>query len=316
MGLAERVIGDPVPARPVPVPVRVLRRLVRASVALLVVLVATFGWLFLGGHPADLVVGPDLPTSERWRVIAALGLDAAPPGQFWHFLGAVAHALRGDTFSSAAPALGPALIALRATAGLVWPAAAFAVLAGVPLGLGAGLATGHPGGRLVDAVTRIGASIPLFWVAALALTVATGLPAGASAETLPTLCLAFVGVVAVTRRVGESTRVDANQGYVRMARARGVPWSRLALRHALPNVLAAAPGARIATDVANLLVLSTVVESVFGRPGIGLLLIEALVASDRPVVLACLLLLAMSLIALRLGFDLVAIAVSARRAPP
>ncbi|MEP7205551.1 MAG: ABC transporter permease [Casimicrobiaceae bacterium] len=314
IGLDERMTGDPVPPRRVPG--RVLRRLVRAFAAVLALLLATFGWLSLGGHPADLVVRPDLPAGERWRAIAALGLDAAPLGQFWHFLGGVAHALRGETSASAAPALGRAMTALRATLALVWPAAAVAVVAGLPLGLAAGLAARHPWARVLGAVAQIGASIPIFWLAALVFTAAAGLPGAAVAGTLPTACLAFVGVLAVTRRVGMTTRVDANQGYVGMARARGVPWSRIAMRHALPNVLGAtAPAARIATDVATLLLLSTVVEAVFGRPGIGVLLIEALLARDRPVLVACMLLLAISLIVLRLGFDLVAIAVSARRAP-
>jgi peptide/nickel transport system permease protein len=86
------------------------------------------------------------------------------------------------------------------------------------------------------------------------------------------------------------------QPYIRAARARGLGEWRIAARHALPNAIHASLPL-YSVQFAGLLEGTVIVESLFGRPGCGRLLVEAVLARDFPVMQGCLLILGMLCVA-------------------
>lgn len=276
-----------------------VRRLAPLPLVLLAASVLVFALPRLSG--VDVVravlrtrVASEVPdTATQARVAAEFGLDAPPVVQYLRWLGA---ALRGD--------LGLSYVTRTSTAAQVADAAAVsAVLAAVALGIAAlvGIPAGvhaasRPGGRFDRALSAggvLGLSVPEFvlapWLVLVFAVGAGALPAvgwgGPQHVVLPALTLAAYPCALAAQLVRVETVEVLGREHVRMARALGTSPARVLWRH----------GARLATTsvtslsgmfVAGLLGGSVVVEVVFGIPGLGRLLHEAVLAQDLPVVQA------------------------------
>ena len=138
----------------------------------------------------------------------------------------------------------------------------------------------------------IGVSMPNFWLGIMLLLIfalhLNWLPALSQAGdwrslVLPAVTLGFSAAAIIARLVRSSMIEALNQDFIRTARAKGVSGARVVFKHALRNGLI--PVLTIAgLQFGNLLGGSVVVEVVFGRPGVGQVLIEGIFARDFPVV--------------------------------
>lgn len=277
----------------------VLRRLLIVPPVLLAASVLVFALpRMVGVDPARAVLRarsaeavPDPATEARVR--AQLGLDASAVEQYLRWTGAL---LRGDLgygYVSRTPVVEQVGSAAAVSGLLTVLALVLAAVVGIPAGV---YAARRPGGRLdrfVGAGTIAGVAVPEFVLAPwLVLVFAVGLGAlpavgwgGPQHLVLPVLALAaYPGALAAQLVRAETVGVLARP-HVLVARAKGLGQHTVLWRH----------GARLATTsvtalagmfVAGLLGGSVVVEVVFGIPGLGRLLHQAVPAQDLPVIQA------------------------------
>lgn len=277
----------------------VLRRLLPVPVVLLAASVLVFALpRFTGVDVTRAVLRARVATEvpdpvTQARVAAEFGLDATPVEQYLRWLAA---ALRGDlglgfvTRTPVAPQLADALgtSALLGGLGLL-----IAILVGVPAGVGAASRPGRPVDRAVSVLGTVGVAVPEFVLAPwLVLVFAVGLgvlPAvgwgGPAHVVLPVLTLACYPAALFAHLVRAETGEVLSRDHVRLARARGLSPARVLWVHgarlALTSVTALSGMA-----LAGLVGGSVVVEVVFGVPGVGRLLHDAVVAQDLPVIQA------------------------------
>jgi peptide/nickel transport system permease protein len=289
----------------------ILRRTLRAVAALLLVTAVVFALLRLSGDPAYVLLAPEATPEQRAAFRAQYGLDQPLPVQYARYLGRVAQGDFGQSFSFQAPALQIALQRLPATLELTLAAMALAVLVAIPAAVVAALWRGRLFDRFLMAVTLAGQSVPTFWLGMMMIIVAAVhyrvLPAsgrgGWSHLVMPAVALAL-WLMALLARVTRSEMLEAlEQDYVRTARAKGLAESAIAARHALKNALLPIVTV-LGLQFGGLLGGAVMTETVFAWPGVGTMILDAILKKDFPVVLAGVMVVAVGFIVVNLVLDL------------
>jgi peptide/nickel transport system permease protein/oligopeptide transport system permease protein len=257
------------------------------------VTLAVFSMLFLvPGDPVKIMLAEFVTTPDQIaQMRAQLHLDEPILKQYGRF---VANAVRGD--------LGTSIRSRRAvsteigenagsTAQLAIASMAVAVAIGVPLGLMAALfrSSWFDAGSMI--VALLGVSMPSFWLGLL-MIVAFSLHLGWFPATgggdlrhlvLPAVTLGMIASAIIARLTRSSMLEVLGQDYVRTARAKGLAWWGVVVRHALKNALI--PVITIfGLQFGNLLAGAVIVETVFSRPGLGRLIVGGILAKDFPLV--------------------------------
>ncbi|GIG20085.1 glutathione ABC transporter permease [Cellulomonas chitinilytica] len=294
-------------------------RLLTGLVAVWGAVTLVFFALYSTGNPALLLVAPDAPPEEAERLTRLMGFDRPVPEQYVTFLGQV---LRGNFPDSIRYGADPVPIALERL--------------GASLELGAvGLTLGVLVGGTIGYLSATGRSvwtrrvplsiavaldgIPTFFfgiLATLVLAVWLGwLPATGSTGPLGlvlpglTLAVAFVPAVA---RVFRTALVDVlHADHVRTARATGIGRGRLLRRHVVGNSLGTTLNV-VGIQAGVLLGGAVVTESIFGWPGIGQLSINAVQNRDYPLVIVCVLVIAVGFVLINLLVDVLAAVIEPR----
>jgi len=211
-------------------------------------------------------------------------------------VGFLADLLRGDVGASlvqSRPALQIVLERFPATLRLAGAALVLALLVALPAGIAAAAFRGTWIERTSLLLALLGQAIPPFWLGLmliLFLSVRLQLLPSSGADTwqhlvLPALTLASLSMAGITRMTRLAFLEELDREYVRTARAKGVPRPRIVTAHLLRN--AAIPILTLVSlDIANLLGVAVVTETIFAWPGVGRLAIEAIQARDYPVVQA------------------------------
>jgi peptide/nickel transport system permease protein len=193
--------------------------------------------------------------------------------------------------------------------------AAAALLVAVILGLALGILAALRANTWVDhsamAVAVLGVSIPVFWSGLLLIWVfsvglnwlpATGAD-GWRHLVMPAIVLGLVGAGPIARLVRASLLSALRADYITVARAKGLPGRAVIGRHALRNAII--PVITLIGLQAGFLLGGTVVtEAVFARPGLGRLVVEAILSKDLPVVQGVVLFIAAAYMAINLMVDL------------
>ena len=297
-----------------------VRRLVATVPVMLVVAVFVFSLLHLSpGDPAIVIAGDQASPADVARIRETLGLDRPYLEQFVGWLG---RAVRGDLGQSIFSNLPVShLIAQRIepTLMLMLLTVAIAVSVAVPLGVLAAWTAGRWIDRVLMAAAVLGFSVPVFvtgyllaWLFALQLDwlpvqgyvpLAEGLWDCVRSLLLPALALGSV-YVALIARVTRATMLEVlGQDYMRTARAKGLAPAPLLFVHALKN--AAVPIVTvIGLGIALLIGGAVVTESVFAIPGLGRLVVDAILRRDYPVIQGVVLLCSFVYVAINLAIDL------------
>src|SRR5215470_2374693 len=274
----------------------VVRRLAFACVTLVAVLSLVFVLVrIVPGDPAQLILGDQASREAIDALRIRLGLNLPIWEQYLVFLGG---ALRGDwgvSLVSGQPVIGEVMKVLPWTIQLTVASLFLGIAIGVPLGVYAAI---HRN-RVIDYAVRVssllGLSFPPFVAAIiLLLAFAIALPwfpvisartgsftAWYQSITLPAISLGLITAAYVTRVTRSAMLEVLSEDYVRTARAKGVPWSKVVWRHALRNALIpiiTVVGLYLGILIGN----SVLTEIVFSRPGLGKLLIGALNQRDYP----------------------------------
>jgi peptide/nickel transport system permease protein len=290
---------------------QILRRVLRAVVALLVVTAVVFTLLHLSGDPAYILLTPEASAEDRAAFRAEYGLDRPLWVQYGRYLGRLAQGDFGHSLSFRTPAVAVALERLPATLELTLAAMALAVLVSVPAAVLAAVRRGTLFDRALMTLTLIGQTVPTFWlgmVMILVLAVRFHLfPASGRGGVLhlvmPATALAL-WLTALLARVTRSEMIEAlEQDYVRTARAKGLTERGIAARHALKNALLPIITV-MGLQFGGLLGGAVMTETVFAWPGVGTMILDAILKKDFPVVLAGVVIVAMGFIVVNLLLDL------------
>ena len=290
---------------------QIARRTLRAVTALLLVTAVVFALLHLSGDPTYVLLAPEATPEQRAAFRTQYGLDQSLPVQYARYLARVVQGDFGQSFSFQAPALGVVLQRLPATLELTFAAMILAVLVAVPAAVLAALSRGRIFDRLLMAMTLAGQSVPTFWLGMMMIIVAAVhwrlLPASGRGSwshlMMPALALAF-WLMALLARVTRSEMLEAlEQDYVRTARAKGLSERAVAARHALKNALLPIVTV-LGLQFGGLLGGAVMTETVFAWPGVGTMILDAILKKDFPVVLAGVMIVAVGFIAVNLALDL------------
>jgi peptide/nickel transport system permease protein len=271
------------------------------------------------GDPAAAIAGGSATPQDIESVRQQLGLDESIVKQFLIWAG---HVLTGDLGYSFYYKMSVASLIgqrLEPTISIAVLTMVFAVLVALPTGVLAAWSRGGWLDRLVMGGSAIGFSVPVFaiayaliWVFAMQLNwfpshgyspLSDGVSLWLRSLALPCLSLGIMYAALIARITRASTAQSLSEDYILTARAKGISDTRLLLRHALPN--AAIPIATITgLSMAALLGGILVAETVFAIPGIGLLVVDAALSRDYPVIQGITLVFAVMYVALNLLVDL------------
>ena len=274
-----------------------LTYLARRSLAVVPVLfgvtLAVFSMLFLvPGDPVKIMLAEFVTTPDQVaQMRAQLHLDEPILKQYGRF---VVNAVRGDlgtSIRSRRPVSTEIGENVGSTAQLAVAAMLVAIGLGVPLGLLAALARNTWLDVASMGTALLGVSMPSFWLGLL-MIVAFSLHLGWFPATgggdlwhlvLPSVTLGMIASAIIARLTRSSMLEVLGQDYVRTARAKGLAWWGVVVRHALKNALI--PVITIfGLQFGNLLAGAVIVETVFSRPGLGRLIVGGILAKDFPLV--------------------------------
>src|SRR5918994_3865865 len=222
----------------------ILRRLLQSAFVIFGVACVTFLVLRLvPGDPARLMVPPGTSEKVVDSLRQELGTDQPLIVQFGRFLGGLLQGDLGESFRQGRPVLELVLDALPATLALASTTMLTAVLVAVPLGIAAAYRSGGILDRVILIFSLAGQSVPNFWLGVMLVLVfairlqwfpAIGM-GGPRSIVLPTLTLALILIAILVRAVCQSMLEALNEDYVRTARAKGMPETKVVLVHALKN---------------------------------------------------------------------------------
>lgn len=251
-------------------------------------------FLFLqvaAGDPAEIAAGqyatPDVVQTmrEKW------GIDQPVTVQFTRFIGNMVRGDFGSSFRTGRPVISEVLYALPATLQLALLGMALSVVIGVPLGVISAARPGTFSDLLATMGALIGMSIPVFWVGIiLILLFGYLIPFFPSSgwgsvehKILPVLTIGLATTAHVARQTRSAVLEVLNEDYIRTARAKGLAERMLLYKHALRNALIPTLTV-ISLLTGQLLGGAVLTEVVFGIPGLGRLIVDAINARDLPVI--------------------------------
>jgi len=283
-----------------------------ALVALGVLVLVSLMIHLVPGDPAELMVG-DAPVSaaQMQAIRHSLGLDRPLLVQLARDAARFVRGDLGRSLRSGRPVSDYLRRALPSTLVLAAAAMAFGVLLGAPAGV---LAAVYRGSWL-DSVTTgfavVGISLPSFWTGILFIVLfsvrlgwfpASG-QGGWRALVLPAVTLGWFPAGAIARLLRSAMLEVLRKDYVGVARAKGLREPAVIVRHALRNALL--PTVTLAmVQFGALLSGAIIVETVFGRDGLGRLVVDGILQRDFPIVQGVVLLIALMYTLANLSSDL------------
>lgn len=289
-----------------------VRRFIHSVLVLLGLVVIVFFVTHSLGDPARLMLRPEATEEQVQAMRDSLGLNDPLPVQFGRYMGNVARGDFGISIWQRVPALPVVLERIPATLYLAGVTLALALPLAVILGIISALWPRSPADRVVTLVSLTGVSTADFWLGLMLILVfavrLTWLPTsgfgGAQYVILPALALAFRPLGRVSQVVRSSMLDELSKTYVTTARAKGLRESSVVLFHTLKN--AAIPIITLSGDeAAALLNGAVVIETLFGWPGVGVLLIQAIERRDLPVIEAAVITIAIMIVTVNLIVDLI-----------
>jgi peptide/nickel transport system permease protein/oligopeptide transport system permease protein len=245
----------------------------------------------LPGDPARIVAGLLASEADVENIRHQLGLDQPGPVQYADFLGRLLHLDLGTSVRSGQPVVYEVLARLPWTIELAATSIAVAAALGIACGLIAALYHNQRLDFAISALMLFGISMPVYWFGLMLIVVFAiklqWLPAAGSQDpwawVLPTLTLAAFSVALIARMTRSTMLEVLRANYVRTARAKGLVERTVINGHALRNALLPLVTV-IGHQFGTLLGGAVLTETVFGWPGMGQLLVDALFARDYPVV--------------------------------
>ena len=297
-----------------------LGRLTGAVVVMAIVAVLVFLLTRVAaGDPMALLLGDQASANDIAQARAQYGLDKPLPIQFALWLKELLHGNLGQSIFLQRPVAQALLERAEPTLFLALFAVSLAACIGVPCGMAAAIWRGSAADQAVSGIAMLGASVPSFWMGLLLIQLfavhlgwfpasgygdpGMGLGQRLHHLALPALVLGVLNSALVIRFTRASMLDILGEDYVRTARAKGLSEWRVILNHVLRNALV--PIITVLGLTMALMIGGTVVtETVFNLPGVGNLVVRAVLRRDYPVIQGTLLVIAAIYVAINLVIDL------------
>ena len=266
-----------------------VRRLVLAIITLLAVSLVIFILSRSAGDPVSLMLDEYSTQEDIDRMMAKLGTDKPYYQQYFIFLRDAVQGDLGDSIKEGRPVRDVILERLPATLYLGLTAFIISLLVGIPLGILSSIKRGSLIDQVGKVVALLGQSAPPFWLGIMLIiffSVSLRFFPTSGRESwdsivLPAVTLGWYYAAANLRLVRSAMLDVLDSEYIKLARAKGVPYWSIVTRHAFRNALIP-PLTFAGVTLGALVTGSLVVETVFAWPGLGKLAIDSLFAFDYP----------------------------------
>jgi ABC-type dipeptide/oligopeptide/nickel transport system permease component len=289
----------------------VIGKLVRAATVLLAVSFLTFIIGHSSGDPVLLMVRGDATAEQKADLRRSLGLDRPVLEQYATY---VERALQGDLGTSYRQRIAVSrLIALRLPYSLELAGVAFAaaLVVGFTLGVLAALYRGRLIDHLITALSILGQVVPGFWLGLVLVLVFAvywqALPVfgsgGPQYLLLPAITLALPTLGRIARLARGGMLDVLGSDYIRTARAKGLSERAVLLHHAAKNALLPLM-TQAGLELGDMVGSAVIIETVFAWPGIGRMVVNAVLQRDFLVVQGCVLVIASAFVVINLTVDL------------
>jgi len=263
------------------------------------------------GDPVEQMLGEGAAPGQLTQLRHGLGLDLPLHIQYGRYFWQLGRGDLGQSFKFQAPVRQIIFERYPATLQLAFAALVVCAAIAIPAGMLAAYRRGHTTDRAVGVFTLFGLAFPNFAlgpVLILLFSIELGLlpvsgRGGPLYYVLPAATLGAALAAILTRMVRGSMLEELSSDYVRTARAKGLSTRVVLLRHAFRNALI--PIITIlGLQFGTLLAGTIVTETIFSWPGIGRLTVQAISARDYPLLQGCILVIAVSYVAVNLLTDL------------
>jgi peptide/nickel transport system permease protein len=310
------------------VKIYVLRRLLAVVPVMLVVATVAFVLIHLApGDPASVIAGPYASADDVAKLRHQLGLDESLPVQLVRWYGRLLRGDLGDSIFLRRPVTEAIADRLEPTLLLTTWATLIAVLIGVPAGILSARYHNSAVDQSLMGLALVGLSVPNFLLGLLMILVFGvwlrwlpvagyvpldgGLWPNLRSLLMPSLALGLVQS-ALIARITRSSMLDVlREQFVLTGRAKGLAENIVVYKHALKNAIIPTLTV-IGITFALLIGGAVVIETVFNIPGLGRLIISAVLRRDYPVIQGVVLLIAVTYTAVNLLVDLAYLVVDPR----
>lgn len=298
-----------------------LQRLLAAIPVLLIVAVVTFSLVHLTpGDPASLMAGDQALPEDIERIKDKLGLNRPLYEQlaiyFWDIL-------RGD-FGESVFTKFPVTTLIAQRLEPTISIAIFSQLVAIIIAIPAGILAAWKANTWIDRVVMIlavaGLAIPSFWLGANLIwlfavrldwfpalgyvSISEGVLPWLRSITLPSIAIGFISAALIARMTRASMLEVLREDYVRTARAKGLGEYKILIAHAFKN--ASIPVVTIiGIGLAGLVSGLVVTEAVFAIPGVGRLIVDAVLRRDYPVIQGVVLMVTFAYVLINLAVDII-----------
>lgn len=306
-------------------PIKMQRYLLQRLVLVVLVLLGVSVLIFVvtrltPGDPARVMLGPRATEQQLEQLRVAYGLDQPVYVQYVSWLSHIAHGDLGESIQLHRPVANEVAERFRATLILAIAAGVVAFGLGITFGVVAAVRANSVLDHALMSVALLGISLPPFWIGLIFIITfslllrwlpATGMlsPTGGGGLddvlphlVLPTISLAVVPLAVIARLTRANMLEVLNQLYVRTARAKGLPPLAVVVRHAFRNALVGTV-TLLGLEAGWLLAGTVYIETVFAWPGLGSMLVNAILQRDYPLVQGGVLLVATTYVLINLATD-------------
>ena len=293
-----------------------------AGMAVVMLMVAAIVFVIarvVPGDPAAVMLGSNATPADVAALRTQLGLDRPLPVQFLLYIRDILSFNLGNSIFLNRPVVDAMLDRAELTTWLTCMSVAIAVTIGVPVGVLAAVRRGTLLDQVVTAVSMLAASLPSFWVGLTLIeyfavrvgwfpVAGYGNPGAGLGErlhhlVLPAIALGLPNSALIIRFTRTSMLDVLHEDYVRTARAKGLGPGAVIIKHAFRNALIPVLTV-IGLTIAALIGGAIVTETVFGLPGVGNLIVSAVLRRDYPVIQGALLIISGLYVLINMAVDL------------
>jgi peptide/nickel transport system permease protein len=287
------------------------KRAVSSAISLVGLVILVFFLSRLTGDPTTLYLPLDASLESRERFRELHGLNDPVYIQFFRYMGDLLQFDFGMSIRRNAPAIDVVLQAFVWTLRLAAITMLLVTTAAIVLGSIAAFRVGGVFDRIATFFSLIGASAPDFWIAIVAIVLFSvnlgWLPTsgtGSAWHWIMPVAVLFIRPFGLILQVVRGSMITAlSSAYVKTARAKGVKNRPIIFVHALRNAML--PVITVIGDqAAGILNGAVVVETIFGFPGIGKLMIDSILQRDFAVVLAAIMVTAVAIFVMNILIDI------------
>jgi len=272
-----------------------------------------------GGDPARAMLGLDASPQEVATLQHQMWLDRPLLIQYTHWIGGILHGDLGTSFRYQSPVRNLIGARLPVTAYLAGVALIFSAIIGIAAGVISAVTRGSLLDQIISILANMGMAIPVFFLGILGIYI-FGLDLGwlpisgftspftdfghsTRQIVMPVFCMGLTTLAVMTRQTRSAMLEVVRQDYIRTARAKGLTQQTIILQHALKNAFIPII-TLFGLAVPSLIAGSVLVETVFNIPGMGRLIVNAVINKDYPIVQAGIVIIATLIVIVNLVVDI------------